>query len=81
MTTKDIVKQDRSVRVKALAAEAGFDFCGISKAEFLEEEAPRLENWLNKNHQGAMGYMANHLTNAWTRPNWWKEQRVLYLFC
>lgn len=60
MTTQDIVKQDRSVRVKALAAEAGFDFCGISKAEFLEEEAPRLENWLNKNHQGAMGYMANH---------------------
>lgn len=34
--------------------------CGISRAEFLEEEAPRLENWLNKQMQGEMGYMANH---------------------
>lgn len=38
----------------------GFSFCGISAARKLEEEAPRLENWLNKNHHGAMGYMANH---------------------
>lgn len=35
-------------------------FCGISKAAFLEEEAPRLENWLNKNMHGQMDYMANH---------------------
>lgn len=35
-------------------------FCGISKAEFLEEEAPRLANWLKKNHHGKMGYMENH---------------------
>ena len=34
--------------------------CGISKAGFLEEEAPRLESWLNKNHQGQMNYMENH---------------------
>ncbi len=34
--------------------------CGISKATFLEEEAPRLEQWLENNHQGAMGYMENH---------------------
>lgn len=34
--------------------------CGISKAEFLEEEAPRLEKWLNSNHHGEMGYMENH---------------------
>ncbi len=34
--------------------------CGISKAEFLEEEAPRLENWLNKNRNGGMVYMENH---------------------
>ncbi len=38
----------------------GFDFCGISKAEFLEEEAPRLEDWLKKNMHGQMDYMANH---------------------
>jgi epoxyqueuosine reductase len=34
--------------------------CGISKAQFLEEEAPRLENWLNKNRNGEMAYMENH---------------------
>ena len=34
--------------------------CGISKAGFLEEEAPRLENWLNQNHHGEMKYMENH---------------------
>jgi epoxyqueuosine reductase len=34
--------------------------CGISKAVFLEEEAPRLENWLNNNRHGQMSYMENH---------------------
>ena len=34
--------------------------CGISKAQFLEEEAPRLEKWLNKNMHGQMSYMQNH---------------------
>ena len=60
MTTTDFIRQERSQFIKAIAKENGFDFCGISKAGFLEEEAPRLENWLNKNHNGAMAYMANH---------------------
>ena len=34
--------------------------CGISKAAFLEEEAPRLEKWLNQNMHGEMQYMENH---------------------
>ena len=34
--------------------------CGISKAGFLEEEAPRLENWLKNNRNGQMSYMENH---------------------
>jgi epoxyqueuosine reductase len=38
----------------------GFDFCGISKAEFLEEEAPRLEKWLKDNKHGQMKYMENY---------------------
>ncbi len=46
--------------IKAEAKRLGFLSCGISKASFLEEEAPRLENWLNKNMQGEMGYMENH---------------------
>jgi epoxyqueuosine reductase len=40
--------------------EIGFFYCGFSKADFLEEEAPRLEKWLNLNYQGKMSYMANH---------------------
>ncbi len=46
--------------IKKTAQNLGFDFCGISKADFLEEEAPRLENWLNQNQHGEMAYMANH---------------------
>ena len=34
--------------------------CGISKAGFLEQEAPRLEDWLNNNRNGQMSYMENH---------------------
>lgn len=34
--------------------------CGISKARFLEDEAPRLEDWLNNNRNGEMLYMENH---------------------
>ena len=34
--------------------------CGISQAGFLEEEAPRLENWLKNNRNGQMTYMENH---------------------
>lgn len=52
--------QHRSERVKTLARECGFEFCGISQAGFLEEEAPRLENWLRQNHHGQMGYMENY---------------------
>lgn len=46
--------------VKNKARELGFDFCGISKAGFLEKEAPRLEKWLDQNYNGKMAWMANH---------------------
>ena len=46
--------------IKAESKRLGFLSCGISKADFLEEEAPRLENWLNNNMQGQMSYMENH---------------------
>lgn len=47
-------------KIKAKALELGFFSCGISKAGFLEKEAPRLEKYLNKNYHGKMGYLANH---------------------
>lgn len=46
--------------IKSEAKRLGFDYCGISEAAFLEEEAPRLESWLNANMQGQMSYMQNH---------------------
>lgn len=46
--------------IKIEAKRLGFLSCGISKAEFLEEEAPRLENWLKRNMNGEMAYMENH---------------------
>jgi epoxyqueuosine reductase len=57
------MQQNRSSYSKLIKAEAkklGFLFCGISKAGFLEEEAPRLESWLKQNMQGEMHYMENH---------------------
>ena len=47
-------------QLKNEAIRLGFSFCGISKAEFLEEESPRLENWLKQNLHGEMHYMENH---------------------
>ncbi|WP_410485871.1 tRNA epoxyqueuosine(34) reductase QueG [Spongiivirga sp. MCCC 1A20706] len=46
--------------IKQEAKRLGFLSCGISKAAFLEEEAPRLEKWLNQNMHGEMSYMENH---------------------
>jgi epoxyqueuosine reductase len=46
--------------IKTEANRLGFLSCGISKAGFLEEEAPRLENWLNQNRHGQMSYMEEH---------------------
>ena len=49
--------ENRSLLVKKLAQEAGFDFCGVSKAEFLEEHAAPVEQWLKTGNQGKMSYM------------------------
>ena len=49
-----------SAFVKEKASELGFSFCGISKARFLDEEAPRLEKWLKEERHGKMAYMENY---------------------
>lgn len=49
-----------SLFIKQKAKQLGFLDCGIAKAGFLEEEAPRLEAWLMQGMHGEMGYMANH---------------------
>lgn len=53
-------KAKYSQLIKTEAKRLGFLSCGISKAQFLEEEAPRLEKWLKNNMNGEMQYMENH---------------------
>lgn len=60
MVIQELIYQQRSLKVKELARRNGFEICGISKAGFLEDEAPRLEKWLKNEHQGAMDWMNNH---------------------
>ena len=52
--------QQLAKEVKAEAIRLGFDACGISKAEQLDEEARRLEQWLNQGRHGTMGWMARN---------------------
>ncbi len=49
--------RQRSTLIKAKAHELGFLACGVAKAGYLEEEAPRLEQWLRQGKHGSMGYM------------------------
>jgi epoxyqueuosine reductase len=46
--------------IKSKAHELGFSFCGISKAEFLKDEAPKVEEWLRRGYQGKMSYLENY---------------------
>ncbi|MBL7786902.1 MAG: tRNA epoxyqueuosine(34) reductase QueG [Chitinophagales bacterium] len=52
--------EQRTQIVKQHAFDLGFQYVGISKAGFLEDEAPRLETWLRQGFQGEMGYMEQH---------------------
>lgn len=53
-------RETHAAIVKQIAQRLGFMACGISKADFLAEEAPRLEAWLTQNYHGEMGYMARN---------------------
>ena len=46
--------------IKSISTNLGFSFCGISKADVLNEDAHRLENWLKRGFHGKMKYMENH---------------------
>ena len=53
-------KVDYKKVIRDKARALGFFHCGFSEANFLEEEAPRLDQWLNNNYHGKMAYMSNH---------------------
>ena len=54
------MKEKQTILVKQLAAELGFNFCGIAKATKLDDDARRLESWLNKGMHGSMHYMERY---------------------
>jgi epoxyqueuosine reductase len=49
-----------SQSIKSKAEELGFLLCAVAKAQFMDEEAKLLDQWLNLNYYGDMSYMANH---------------------
>ncbi len=59
MSGKSTIQNNTNL-IKQAAENLGFMFCGISKAEFLADEAPKLEQWLSKGMHGSMHYMENH---------------------
>jgi len=46
--------------LKNLASRNGFDYCGVAKAVPLDEDARRLEQWLNRHMHGSMSYMERY---------------------
>jgi epoxyqueuosine reductase len=54
------LKQTQTVQIKTIAAQLGFEFCGIAKAVKLDDDARRLESWLNKGMHGSMQYMQRY---------------------
>jgi epoxyqueuosine reductase len=54
------VYPSKAAWIKQEAQDLGFLSCGIAEATFLEEEAPRLEQWLKAGHHGTMHYMERH---------------------
>ena len=54
------MNENQTILVKQSAAALGFDFCGIAKATKLDEDAKRLESWLNKGMHGSMHYMERY---------------------
>ncbi len=52
--------EKNTIWVKNVVQSLGFDYCGIARAEKLEQDSRRLEDWLTKGMHGEMKYMENH---------------------
>jgi epoxyqueuosine reductase len=54
------IKALHTTLVKEAARTHHFDLCGIAQATFLDDDARRLENWLQQGMHGSMKYMENY---------------------
>ena len=54
------MREKHTILIKQLSARLGFEFCGIARAVRLEDDARRLESWLNKGMHGSMKYMERY---------------------
>ena len=52
--------QQQTHFIKSKAKSLGFSYCGVARAEFLKDEAPRLEEWLARGYHGKMSYLENY---------------------
>jgi epoxyqueuosine reductase len=57
---KILNEEKNTIKVKEFSAQLGFDYCGIAKAVKLDDDARRLEEWLNAGMHGKMQYMENY---------------------
>ena len=55
-----LTAREKADQIKAESARLGFLACGVARAEFLTDEAPRLEQWLRTGKHGEMDWMTNH---------------------
>lgn len=53
-------KERHTKFIKSTAAALGFHYCGIAKAVQLDDDARRLESWLQQGFHGKMQYMENY---------------------
>ena len=53
-------RREHTVKIKQEALRLGFEACNIAQAQPLDDDARKLEAWLNKGYHGSMGYMENH---------------------
>lgn len=54
------IPEQHTKLVKQLSYSHGFDYCGIAKAQLLDDDARRLEKWLQQGMHGSMKYMENY---------------------
>jgi epoxyqueuosine reductase len=54
------LQTNNTIRVKQQAQAHGFDYCGIARVQVLDDDARKLEQWLNRGLNGSMRYMENY---------------------